>query len=128
MVDLAKGYYRKFGYDDFMIQCADRALKYFPKNVDAMQVKADYYTILNHHVGKQLPPVKSLAEVEIMLQKYPKANEIRNKRNGMYAKLDNLGFETMPEKEYRKWLNSVKNEAGRRASQNKIISIQKKIR
>ena len=128
LVDLAKGYYHKFGYDDFMIQCADTALKYFPKNVDALQVKADYYTLLTHHIGKQLPQVKTLQEMETVLQNYPRAKEIREKRNELYQIIDNLGFETMPEAEYQSWLNSVRNEAAKRESQNKVITIQKTIR
>ena len=111
-----------------MIQCADTALHYFSKNVDALQVKADYYTLLNRHIGKQLPPVKSLVEAELILQKYPKAKEIRDKRNKLYQTIDDLGFETMPEAEYQIWLNSVHNEARRRESQNKVITIQKTIR
>lgn len=128
LVDLAKGYYHKFGYDDFMIQCADTALKYFPKNVDALQVKADYYTLLTHHVGRQLPSAKTLEEMEKVLQNYPKAKEIREKRNELYQTIDNLGFETMPEAEYQSWLNSVRNEASKRESQCKVITIQKTIR
>jgi hypothetical protein len=95
-IDLANGYIHKFGYDDFMLQCSDTALKYFPKDIYAIQTKANYYTYLTHHVGKQLPRVKSQEEMEQVLAKFPKAKEIINKRNEMYEIIDRLGYQDMP--------------------------------
>jgi hypothetical protein len=128
MLDLAKGYYHKFGYDDFMSQCADTVLKYFPNFLDAYQVKVDYYTVLLHHVGKQLPVVNSQAEVEIVLQKYSKAKEIRDKRNELYETIDNLGYTEMPAEEYQKWLKSVSKQANKQENKAKILYIQNKVK
>ncbi len=128
LVDLAKGYYHKFGYDSFMLQCADTALKYFPKNIDALQVKSDYYSILVYHVGKQLLKGLSPESQEQVLEKCPKAKEIVVMRNAMYKRLDELGLENMPEEQYQKWLNSIKNEMTRRESRKKVLNIQETIR
>lgn len=128
MVDLAQGYYHKFGYDNFMLQCADTALKYHPNNIFAMQVKADYYTLLTHHVGKQLPKAKSREELELILNKYPKAKEILETRNGIYAKIDNLGYQEMPSEAYETWLNSVNEEKYRQSNQKKTILLHNSIR
>ena len=124
LIDLAQGYYRKFGYDNFMLQCADTVLKYSPNSINAYMLKADYYTLLNHHVGRQLPKVNSLEEVEIMLVDYPKAKEIRDTRNELYETIDNLGYAEMPQDEYQKWLKSVSEQAYKQEHQTKILFIQ----
>jgi hypothetical protein len=123
LLDLAKGYYHKFGYDDFMLQCADTVLKYCPNVIDAYQIKADYYTILFQYVGKQLP-IHSIEE----LYKYPQAFEIYIKRNELYQTIDDLGYAEMPEKEYQKWLKSVGEQAKKQENQAKILYIQNQVK
>jgi len=128
IVDLAQGFYHKFGYDDFMLQCADTALKYNPASIFALQTKADYYTILSHHVGKQLPKVKSLAELEKLHIQHPKAKEIIDKRNQMYEMIDRLGYQDMPAEVYQTWLQSVKSEKYKQENNKKILFIQNTIK
>lgn len=123
LLDLSKGYYHKFGYDDFMLQCADTVLKYCPNVIDAYQIKADYYTMLFQYVGKQLP-ISSIDE----LYNYPKAHEIYNKRNELYQTIDDLGYAEMPEKEYQKWLKSVGEQAKKQENQAKILYIQNQVK
>ena len=50
LVDLANGYQHKFGFDKFVLQCADKALEYDLKNIFALQMKSDYYSMLFYYV------------------------------------------------------------------------------
>jgi hypothetical protein len=54
MVDLAKGYSVKFGYDEFVEQVIDKAIELYPNNVFAQMVKSDYRTLKFHYVAQQL--------------------------------------------------------------------------
>ncbi len=101
LADLAKGYIHKFGYDKFVLECAEKALKHSPNNVYALQIQADYNTYLFSYVINQLgrPPVKELP-------KHPKAYELYLKMHQFYNKIDAIGFEEMPEKAYSEWLKS----------------------
>jgi hypothetical protein len=120
MVDLAQGYCHKFGYDAFMLKCANTALKYNPANIDALQVKANYYTILNHHIARQLPQIKTRED----LDKYPKAKEILMLRNQMYEAVDKSGYQEMPAEAYQNWLQSVNTEKYKQEHTKKTIFIQ----
>ncbi len=108
LADLAKGYAIKFGFDKFVLDCVNKALEYHPNNVYALQIKADYYTLLFGHVRKQLnfPPKERI-------HLYPKANEILQKMYANYDHLDRIGFETMTEEAYKSWIKSFETEKGK---------------
>lgn len=103
LVDLAQGYYGKFGFDDFVAQCTDKTLEIHPNNLPAILVKSDYYTTwfkyLQHKLG-----IKDLAAT----RKHPQAMQVLRMRNQIYQLTDNLGFEKMPEESYKAWLGSLK--------------------
>ncbi len=100
--DLAMSYYHKYGFDDFMLKCADKALHYDEKNVSAWMLKANYYGLLFQHVAEQkgMPPLEHLMND-------PKAAKIFNKRNQIYQTIDNLGHQAMPEEVYKDWLKTL---------------------
>jgi hypothetical protein len=108
LADLAKGYAIKFGFDKFVLDCVNKALEYHPNNAYALQIKADYYTLLFGHVRKQLnfPPKERI-------HLYPKANEILQKMYANYDYLDRIGFETMTEEAYKSWIKSFETEKGK---------------
>jgi hypothetical protein len=101
LVDLAKGYAIKYGFDQFVLDCLDKALEHSPNNVYALQLRSDYQTYLFFYVLDQLgrPPVEKLPN-------YPKAYELFLKMHELYRQIDTIGFEQMPEKVYQKWLQS----------------------
>jgi hypothetical protein len=108
LADLAKGYAIKFGFDKFVLDCVNKALEYHPNNAYALQIKADYYTLLFRHVWQQLnKPTKE------QIQLYPKANEILMKMYAIYDHLDKVGFETMSEEAYKSWIKSFETEKGK---------------
>jgi hypothetical protein len=106
LADLAKGYAIKYGFDQFVLDCLDKALEYSPNNVYALQLRSDYQTYLFFYVLDQLgrPPVEKLPN-------YPKAYELFLKMHEIYGQVDAIGFEQMPERVYQKWLQSFETES-----------------
>jgi hypothetical protein len=107
LVDLANGYIAKFGYDRFVLACAEKALQHNPKNIFALQLKSDYYTLLFQFVIKQLgyPP-------KDQLHRFPEADALLQKAYELYKVVDKLGYEEMPENTYQKWLQSFEKAKG----------------
>ena len=106
--ELGKGYAKKFGYDRFVLQSAETALKHHSNNVNALQMKSDWATIRFNYVWNQLnrPP-------QSQIHLYPKANQILNEMYGIYRYIDQIGYEQMPEEVYKVWLKSFDNEKGK---------------
>lgn len=121
-VDLATGYTAKFGYDNFVLQCIDTSLKYYPNNINALKVKANYYTVLFNYVGKQLI-AKGVTKEE--LKEYPEAINILQKRNSIYQKIDEMGYTEMPKDAYRDWLQSLEEERLKQEHQSKVLNLSK---
>ena len=107
LADLASGYIHKFGYDKFVLECTEKALKYSPNNVYALQIQANYQTRLFMYVINQLgrPPLKDLP-------KYPEAFAMYQKMQQNYQIIDAIGFEEMPENIYAAWLKSIETMKG----------------
>ncbi len=102
LVDLAQGYIRKYGVDEFVLRCVDKALEYDPNNIFAWQLKSDYHVNLFSFVVRQLgePPVEKLPH-------YPKAYQMYQHCHKLMQKINNLGYEPMPEEAYKKWLKTL---------------------
>ena len=102
LVDLAQGYIRKYGWDDFVLQCTEKALEYHPKNIFALQLLSDYHVHLFHFVVRQLgePPVDQLPE-------FPKAYQMYTTCYELQQHIKTLGYEPMPEELYKQWLMSL---------------------
>ena len=111
LVDLAQGYCRKFGFDDFIAQCTDKTLEVHPNNLHAILVKSDYYTTWFMYLQQKLG-IKDLAAT----RKHPQAMQVLKMRNQIYQLTDNLGFEKMPEESYKAWLGSLKDAAQQQQS------------
>jgi len=97
VLDLAKGYEHKtHNYTDgFILKCCDLSLKYFPKNVQAMLLKAETLkkTYEKQHLAKDAVAKTTYADME-----------------QLYMKLFDLGYREMPDKMYLEWLHSVISE------------------
>jgi hypothetical protein len=106
--DLGMGYAHRFGYEKFVLNCAEKALEHQPNNLQAMQVEANYRTRLFGFVVWQLgyPDPKTIHE-------YPEAYELLRLRDEMYDKIDATGYEPMPDEVYLQWLNSFESEKGK---------------
>mgnify|MGYP006289826205 CR=1 FL=1 len=121
MVDLAKGYSIKFGYDEFVEQVIEKAIEIYPTNVFAQMVKSDYRTLHFFYVQRQInvPPDR--------IHEYPKAKELLDKMYEQYEIVDNLGYEEMPLEDYEKWLNSLNEAKQKQESQQMILKLNKSI-
>ena len=105
LVDMANYYTKRFDNAPFVLACLNKALEYCPKNIVALQLKADYYTTLFQYVALQLgyPPKE-------MLHLFPEANSIFKKYNELYVLIDKSGYQDMPENVYQDWLKSFENQ------------------
>lgn len=102
LVDLANGYQKKFGYDEFYIEMVESALGYHPNNVFARMMQANYYTELFQYISNQHKRTKKLEEV-------PQALEIYNKMVTAHKKLEQLGYEDIPLFVYNNWLKQLED-------------------
>ena len=93
LIDLAQGYMAKFGVGDgeFVLQCCETALKYFPDCITAM-----------------------LLESRILAEKYQdlevKGDEQFAELTELTTKIHKLGYRKMPERMYQNWLNRMQSE------------------
>jgi len=120
LVDLAKGYERKFGVQDgaFMLKAANRALEVNPDFINALLLKAETQ--------------KKLFENEMLLRGMKNPNDLieqseeyRNlflEMQNFYVKIHKLGYRQMPEEMYVDWLMSLEKEKER--YKNKAIPVE----
>jgi hypothetical protein len=106
--ELGKGYAQKWGYDPFVVQCAETTLKQHPNDVFAMQLKSDCATMRFRYVLQQLnyPPKNQI-------HRYPKAQQILQEMYTIYDAIDQTGYEAMPEDLYKAWLQSFNDQKGK---------------
>jgi len=97
ILDLAKGYEHqaKNYYDGFIIKCCDLSLQYFPRNVQAMLLKAETLKRIYEKLDKE---------------KNAAAKNTYSEMEQLYIKLLDLGYREMPDKMYQKWLLSIQKE------------------
>ncbi len=117
LVDLAKGYERKFGVLDgsFILKAANKALEVDPNFINALLLKAETQ--------------KKLFENEMLLRSIDNPNtlieqseEYRNlflEMQSIYINIHQLGYRQMPEEMYLDWLATLQKE--RDKYQNKDI-------
>lgn len=104
LVDLAKGYEKKFGKRDgeFILKCVNLALKYYPNSINTMLLKAEtqkhqieilmkIYDIKNPQKAKQIPEIASLFK----------------EMEKTYAQIVMSGYTEMPKQMYLDWLASI---------------------
>jgi hypothetical protein len=114
LVDLAAGYRFLYGYDEFVIKCVNKSLEYFPNNIYALQLLADYYTLEFGYIAHQYkkPPLEVLLKDE-------QAKMAFEHRNNIYKKIDQIGYEPMPSERYEAWLKSLENEKNKKKTERR---------
>jgi len=108
LVDMANGYIRKFGYDVFVKQIIDKSLKLYPNGINANMLNANYLTYKFEYIAHKLGINPRIKKELQNIRFHPKAINLLNQVNAQYNKVDNLGFDPMPEEAYQNWLNSLK--------------------
>ena len=105
LAETAQNYTRKYGRDDFVKQCLDTSLRFYPNDIYAHCMNADYYTVRALYVIRQ-SGVPSMRELPF----YPQANALHKEMLRSYQVIDSLGFEQMPEQVYQGWLQQMEKE------------------
>jgi len=123
--DLALGYTRKFGYDEFANEIIEKALEINPNSLNALLSKSNYNGLKTKFVFQQIGLNKHNADYK--MQQYPKAYETFKTMIDLYNKIDELGYEVMSDQDYQKWLASL-NQAEQEASKNTKKSFRERLR
>ena len=124
LVDLAQYYtWRYRAYDDFVLTCVNKAIEHHPNNLRAIQVKSDYYTLLFQYISEQ----KGFTGPE-SLKNDPKALELFTQRNRLYALIDGLGYEPIPEQLYMDWLKTLDEKRQQQERKQRYSNFSKMIR
>lgn len=102
--DLAQGYIHKFGYDEFVLYCANTTLKNYPNSIHAYVLKANYvaYDLQKRIRAVGNPPFSELAI------KHPDLYNRMEYLREMYDYIERVGYSEMPDIDYKKWVK--KNE------------------
>jgi len=118
MVDLAKGYQKKFGVladNDFILKCTNTALEYYPNYINALLLKVETKKRQFENIM-----IENNAKNPVDIFNIPKAKILFTEMTHLYSKIHTLGYRKMPEKMYLKWLISLKEE--RSKYENKKIT------
>lgn len=101
LLELARGYYDKYGFDDFYLKCVDTSLQYSTKDINALIMKASYEERLTMTMAKLLKAYRP----ENMKEKSPQAFKHYEKMQALYSQIDGLGYEELPAGIYGRWLD-----------------------
>lgn len=112
MFDLACGYKSLYGYDNFVLKVSNTALKYYPKCVPLIQLRANcLLTMINKERKKSRPDTATLL-ADIALHKRA------------IAEVAQLGYKDMPIELYKDWVQSVEKEKKKRGLIKNISNTQ----
>jgi len=106
LVELARGYYEKYGLDDFYLKCLATARDNMNNPFTALALRADYYTRLTLTLGHLLEAPKP----DDMKRKSPEAYRYFILMQSLYKQIDDMGFEPLPEEIYAGWLKYIAKE------------------
>jgi hypothetical protein len=97
LVDLAQGYERKTHnyYDGFILKCCDTVLKYHATNPNAMLLRAE--TLKKLYEREKVNKDDNAANTYALMEQ-------------QYIHLYDLGYREMPEKMYKAWLKTMKEQ------------------
>lgn len=104
LVNLAGGYFEKFGLDDFYLNCTNTSSKYLKNQLDPLILRATYETRLTLTLAKLLDAPKP----EIMQQRSPEAYQHYLRLQELNQQINNLGYEQLPTGIYERWLEHIK--------------------
>ncbi|RLJ30850.1 hypothetical protein CLU97_0246 [Chryseobacterium sp. 7] len=114
--DLARGYVRKFGYDEFVNKVIDKALELYPNGIAPNTEKANVEQVRLLSGLKRLG-INPQDKRDIERAGYfPKANELLQQLQEQNKRIDELGYAEMPSDAYESWLKGLKTEKNKQES------------
>ena len=96
LFDLAQGYIKKRGYDDFVLKCADTALLYYPNFIYAFILKSEYYRAKTQEIMDKNGGNRN-DKTEAFYQKYAEISQI----------IGSLGHSELSDTYYNEWVNTL---------------------
>ncbi|WP_106914523.1 hypothetical protein [Chryseobacterium aurantiacum] len=115
--DLARGYVKKFGYDEFVGKVVEKALELYPNGLAPNMEKANVSQARFARVMKNLGINPENRQDLQRIGYFPKAIEQLNNVNQQFNKIDELGYTEMPASAYESWLTSLKTEKNKQESE-----------
>jgi hypothetical protein len=116
LIDLAKGYERKFMTEtDFLLKCADLALVYYPNYTNALILKAE-----TKKKKFELMMEKSNAKYASQMFNNSEAKSLFEEMEKLYLHIHEIGYRMMPKEMYMNWLVDLKQH--KEKYENKEIS------
>lgn len=110
LVELGRGYYVKYGLDDFVLKCADTAAEYLANDLNALMLKAAY----RERLTLTLAYLTQSPKPENLKEKYPDAYKHYEMMNALYRQIDDSGYEELPDDLYAAWLEHIAKEKNKR--------------
>ncbi|MES1222034.1 MAG: hypothetical protein ABUT20_41440 [Bacteroidota bacterium] len=126
LADFLQGYLVKVGYDNISDRITNKILSVDSTNITALMLQANLYNYVFQIKLKKagMPPPEDYT-------KYPELSQAYEARKIAIAKVQETGFQEMPEEAYRQWLQSLNEEKRKQESkleQEKIAREIKKIK
>lgn len=116
MVNLARAYYQKYGYDDFYLKCIETARQYLKNDLNVKILKSAYQTRLTLTLAHLL----NARNPEAMKKLSPEAYKHFELMQAQYKEIDDMGYEELPVAVYALWLDHIAKE---KAKAEKLPSI-----
>lgn len=121
LLELARGYYQKYGYDDFYLKCIDTAQQHLKNDLNAKILKSAYQTRLTLTIAHLL----NAPNPNIMQELSPEAYQHFELMQAQYKEIDDMGYEELPVAVYSLWLDHIAKEKEKadKANKKKLPSI-----
>lgn len=117
LVELARGYYMKYGMDDFYLKCADTAIEYLSNDLNALVLKSAYQTELTLTLARLF----HAPNPDILKQESPEAYKHYELMQDLYKQIDDLGYEELPVDLYARWLDYIAKEKEKSEKEKSIF-------
>ena len=118
LIELARGYYKQYGMDNFYLQCADTAKQYLSNDLDPIMLRANYEESLTLTLAHLLDAKKP----EIMKEKSPEAYKHYEKMQELYKQIDDKGYEELPDGVYARWLDYIGKQKAKAENRKNVLT------
>lgn len=118
LLELARGYYDKYGLDDFYLKCIDTSREYSTKEINGLIMKAAYEERLTLTLAKLL----GASMPDIMKEKSPAAYQHYERMQALYKEIDSLGYEELPASLYARWLDYIASQKAKSEKQQTVLT------
>lgn len=123
LADLFLGYVDKLGYDGTAETIMQKIQEADPNNMTALLIQAN---MASYEFSRKLN--ESGNPTPDQLSNYPALQEVYNKRNTAYRKIDATGYQDMPPEVYQQWLKSMQREEQKQQDKEEYDKLLKELK